>query len=577
MVRDHRLVTLTGMGGVGKTRLAWEIMQRLRRDRDAFDNALIVDLTHATENSEQSVVTKIAAALGGPLRDHEDEIVRALTGSAILLVLDGFDTVLSGAAVVDRLIRSCPGLHLLATSRRPLDIDGEQCHEVQAMETPEAAFLAGTASLDKFDSFQLFSARAHGANVEAAAGDHAGADPKLVEVLQMTAGIPLAIELVAARSRESPLFEIASALDKKRVEVWGREGAEADQAHASLVACFEWTMALLPAAARELLPRLSVFAGEFFADAAEAVCEVANVSDHLRLLVQYSLLTQEELLRQNRYRMLETIRLLAADMLDRIAEEADRLKRLHAAHFLRVLWSAGNQVAGKEHFAGLARIGADLDNIFTGIENSRSLQDHRPVVDYSSEFAFTRYLPMTGRVAENLALAMKGRAAAAALADAGLIAACDNNLGNAYTDLPVDEHGENLRLAIECFESVLRFYTERDFPQDWARAQNNLGVAYRTLPGGDRTENINRAIACFEAALRFRTERDFPLGWAETQHNLGNAYVNLPTGARRANLERAIACYEAALRGYTAAEATKGIQRINEVLKEVREQLSGSS
>ena len=126
-----------------------------------------------------------------------------------------------------------------------------------------------------------------------------------------------------------------------------------------------------------------------------------------------------------------------------------------------------------------------------------------------------------------------------------------NNLGNAYSDLPTGDRGENLRRAIACYEAALRVYTEADFPSDWATTQNNLGNAYSDLPTGDRGENLRRAIACYEAALRVRTEADFPSDWARTQNNLGNAYRDLPTGDRGENLRRAIACYEAALRVYT--------------------------
>ena len=133
-------------------------------------------------------------------------------------------------------------------------------------------------------------------------------------------------------------------------------------------------------------------------------------------------------------------------------------------------------------------------------------------------------------------------------------AGTQNNLGNAYSELPTGDRGENLRRAIACYESALRVYTEADFPSDWAVTQHNLGAAYRHLPTGDRGENLRRAIACYESALRVRTEADFPSAWASTQNNLGNAYSELPTGDRGENLRRAIACYESALRVRTEAD-----------------------
>jgi tetratricopeptide (TPR) repeat protein len=113
------------------------------------------------------------------------------------------------------------------------------------------------------------------------------------------------------------------------------------------------------------------------------------------------------------------------------------------------------------------------------------------------------------------------------------------------------DRGANLRQAIACYEAALRVYTERDFPQDWAMTQNNLGNAWGDLPTGDRGANLRQAISCYETALKIYTEQDFPQDWAMTQNNLGTAWWDLRTGDRGANLRQAIACYEAALRIYT--------------------------
>jgi tetratricopeptide (TPR) repeat protein len=134
--------------------------------------------------------------------------------------------------------------------------------------------------------------------------------------------------------------------------------------------------------------------------------------------------------------------------------------------------------------------------------------------------------------------------------DGGVWARWQNNLGNAYCDLPTGDRAANLARAIACYEAALRVRTEEAFPTQWAMTQNNLGNAYRNLPTGDRAANLARAIACYEAALRVRTEEAFPTDWAMTQYNLGNAYEELLAGDRAANLARAVACYEAALRVY---------------------------
>jgi hypothetical protein len=126
-----------------------------------------------------------------------------------------------------------------------------------------------------------------------------------------------------------------------------------------------------------------------------------------------------------------------------------------------------------------------------------------------------------------------------------------NNLGNAYSDLPLGSRDDNLRRAIACYVAVLRVCTEAGFPADWATTQNNLGNAYWNLPSGNRDDNLRRAIACYEAALRVRTERHNPADWANTQFNLGLAHLGL---AQLSNdVEQAGAAenyFEAAARGY---------------------------
>ena len=132
-------------------------------------------------------------------------------------------------------------------------------------------------------------------------------------------------------------------------------------------------------------------------------------------------------------------------------------------------------------------------------------------------------------------------------------AATQDNLGSAYRQLPGGDREANLRQAIACYEAALEVYTREAFPVDWAATQNNLGSVYRELPGGDRETNLRQAIACYEAALEVRTREAFPVDWAGTQNNLGEAYRQLPGDDREVNLRYAIACYEQAIACYEAA------------------------
>ncbi|MGA3031735.1 MAG: hypothetical protein ABSD70_00530 [Terracidiphilus sp.] len=141
-------------------------------------------------------------------------------------------------------------------------------------------------------------------------------------------------------------------------------------------------------------------------------------------------------------------------------------------------------------------------------------------------------------------------------------AAIQNNLGNAWNDLPTGDHTANHRKAIACFEAALRVRTEQEFPLEWASTQNNLGNAWSKLPTGDRAASLGKAISFYDAALRVLTEREFSQIWAATQMNLGVAWSELPTGDRAANLSKAIGCYEAALRVFTEQKFPQDWARI---------------
>jgi tetratricopeptide (TPR) repeat protein len=186
--------------------------------------------------------------------------------------------------------------------------------------------------------------------------------------------------------------------------------------------------------------------------------------------------------------------------------------------FSRYLFQRQINFKGGEYLVGAARIDLDFDNIFAGISNCQKFGAHRELINYA--FSSSEYLASRGRFAERLVLAQQARIAADSLNDLATQADCDSNLGLAYWNLPSGDRGQNLQRAIACFEAALRIYTERDFPQDWARTQNNLGNAYRNLPSGDRGQNLRRSIGCYEAALRVFTERTFPQDWARTENNL---------------------------------------------------------
>jgi len=565
-VNRERLVTLTGMGGIGKTRLADEAAARVSQQFD--DGVFFVELAE-TRDEEAAVVSELLTRLEvspAGFADEKAALQATLESWNALLVLDNFEAVMSAVPLIARLLRKCPGLRLLVTSQRLLGVDGEQKIEVLPMAVPPSQGTTPLESLARLDAFQLFRERARlkkpGWN---AAPDEASV---IAEILDLTDGIPLSIELAAAWVDRIALRTLRDGLKEKRSEYLKRSGRTAEERrHAGITACIDWSFNLLSPGEQALFAEVSVFVGGFFPEDVAHVCQVENALSLLDGLRESSLLLWEELLGKTRYRMIPTVRDYATG---KIEDQARALQARHARHFLEVLDRADDQMQGGEHKSGIARISADLENIRAGIESAMRARDHRMAVSYSQ--AFARYLRVKSRFSELLTLMTRGLSAAKAVSDVKLIASSQINLGNVYADLPTGDRGVNLQRAIACYEAALRVYTEQDFPVEWARTQNNLGVAYRDLPTGDRGVNLQRAIACYEAALRVYTEQDFPVDWARTQNNLGNVYADLPTGDRGVNLQRAIACYEAAVRGFLAAGLTDEADEMNHLLGSLKQQ-----
>ena len=472
-----------------------------------------------------------------------DALVHEMRGRNVLLVLDNFEAVHSASPILRNLLVECPDLHVVITSQIALGLDSEQVRDVSEMSLP--ATNTNAAQLSELDAFKLFRERARAKKTNWEAGDPDIAN--VARILEATEGLPLAIELAAARVGDFALGDIARGLAERRMTFLQRAGpAVEERRHASMNACLDWSFNLLSEPEKALFLKVSVFSGGFFAEDVEQICGSEDAGGLLDSLRAHSLLSWTEVLGRTRYRMLGTARDYAAK---KLGSEALELRRRHAVHFLNVLQSAARQIVTGAYVIGLAQIDADLENIFAGAATCSAGDDHSSVVSYAT--AFADYLKIKGRFGELVDQAQRAKKAAEAGNDAEVIAGCDNNLAIAYGEIPTGDRGENLKRAIACYEAAFRVYTERGFPLQWAMTQNNLGNAYSDLPTGDRGENLKRAIACYEAALRVRTERDFPWQWAMTQNNLGIAYSELPTGDRCENLERAIACCEAALRVYS--------------------------
>jgi predicted ATPase/class 3 adenylate cyclase len=511
------LVTLKGPGGIGKTRLAGEIE---RRASQLFDDGTFFVELESTPNNPRDVEDQIRAKCGIDTGATEDFFVN----KAALLILNTFESVISARNVVQQLLKSCGGLRILATSQVPLHIPGEQVWPVESLEADDAEKM-----------FREY-ARRHDPGFEITPADREHVE----ELFRLTDRIPFCLELAAAKIRPGrSLQSIVAGIGQSL----GTLGGEMESLrHKSVSACLDWSFSLLEKAEKELFPKLSVFRGGFVPAGVAAVCGAPDAERLLASLDDSSLLR----LAGDRFFLLPTAGEYSAA---KLGEARAGLRRQHAERYLAMLEAADRKARTREHQEAFAVLRGEFENLRTGMLWAVEVQENEIIVRYGQAFAGN--LAPLRRAAAEVQFCEMALQAARRMADRVIEASAQNNLGSAYANLPTGDRGENVRQAIACCEAALGVYTERGFPEDWARTQNNLGNAYQNLPTGDRAGNLRKAIHCYGAALRVGTEKDFPVDWASTQNNLGNAYAKLPTGDRGENLRQAIACYKAALHVYT--------------------------
>jgi non-specific serine/threonine protein kinase len=346
LLSGTRLLTLIGPGGVGKTRLALRLAERVRAEApaDVPDGVWFVPLAPLTDPAD--VAPAIARALG--VREAGDRPLPAVLGEALrgrrlLLVLDNLEHVLAAAPLAAELLAAAPGLRVVATSRAALRVEGEQALPVPPLALPPPASLEGRPDpegLSRYESVALFVQRAGGvAPGFRLTGEDA---PAVARICARLDGLPLAIELAAARVRVLPPRQLLARLDDRfRLLTGGSRAALPRQQ--TLRATVEWSYALLDDAERRLFGRLAVFAGGWTLEAAEAVGADAggagiaphDVLDLLTRLAEQSLVeTEAQPDGTARYRLLETLREYARERLA-AGGEAAALRERHAAHYLR--------------------------------------------------------------------------------------------------------------------------------------------------------------------------------------------------------------------------------------------------
>jgi predicted ATPase/class 3 adenylate cyclase/DNA-binding CsgD family transcriptional regulator len=385
---DNRLVTLTGAGGAGKTRLAVEIAARIAAE--FRDGVWYVDLAPITHHDLVSVT--VARALGlpdQPGRSTMDTLLRFVRDRQMLVVLDNCEHLLDACAeLVVALLGAAPGLTVLATSREPIGVSGEAIWRVPSLSVADEAI-------------ELFADRARLARTDfSVTDDNAGT---VTEICQCLDGMPLAIELAAARVRALSLAEILDGLhDRFRLLTGGARTAVRRQQ--TLRASVDWSHALLTEPERVLFRRLAVFLGGFDLDAAQAVAgggdvERYQVLDQLTLLVDKSLVVADDSGRRTRYRLLETVRQYALEKLGD-SGEADAVRGCHRDHYTAMA-AVLDTPARTDYDQRIEQAEAEVDNLRAAFVWSREHADHGLALALASSLYplwFTR-----GRIREGLA------------------------------------------------------------------------------------------------------------------------------------------------------------------------------
>ncbi|WP_433246001.1 AfsR/SARP family transcriptional regulator [Streptosporangium sp. CA-135522] len=530
LLGNARLVTLTGPGGVGKTRLAIETAAGL----DVPDGVWLVELAALSHPS--GVAAAVQAVLGGSglLTDSAgrgeesalDRLAGALRDRSPLLILDNCEHVIDEAArIAGRLLAASGGLRILATSREPLDITGESLHPVLPLGTPGPG--AGVEDALAFPAVALFGDRAAAA-LPGMRVDHETVTD-VVRLCRELDGIPLAIELAAARLRSLTPGQLADMIGDRLAF---RGSRTAQPRHRTLRAVIDWSWELLSADERTLLRRMSVFSGGATADAIRRVCGqdvdmVASLVD--RSLVAVSPRTGEDG-DEVRYRLLETVRQYAAERLKE-SGEADRVRTGHALHFLELAEAAEPSLRTGDQLRLLTMLDIEQGNLDAALDHAISVADG----DLALQMIMARLWPwvMRGRRRE------AGERAAAVLAAVGEDPPKGRELAHALCVLTAPARPSATRDAPTALTRALRTVKESDHP-----AALGAWVIANGYAGGPE-ETFERALAM---SGRFRDHHD---PWTRATARLVGGIVEFEYG--RAGASRAQALLRPALEDYRLA------------------------
>jgi predicted ATPase len=357
LINHHRLVTLTGSGGVGKTRLSLRVGEQTLENY--ADGVWFVEL--ASLSDPALLPQTVTALLGIPTQSdipYTDLLINFLRSKYVLLILDNCEHLADGCAhFSEALLKSCPDLKILATSREPLDMMGEALFRVPSLELPDLQQQPDT--FKDFESVKLFEERAQLVQFDFSL------TPKnafaVAQISQRLDGIPLAIELAAAKVGMLSIEQIAQQLDESFNILTGASRTALPRHH-TLRASIKWSWDLLTEAEQILMWQLSVFAGGWTLDAAQAVCD-GDVSELTNSLVKKSLVVvNQKAGHDTRYRFHEVVRQYAQEKFVETSEE-ENLRTRHMSYFVRLTEQVEPKLTGPTQLEWLERLKDERDNV----------------------------------------------------------------------------------------------------------------------------------------------------------------------------------------------------------------------
>ncbi|HXL92570.1 MAG TPA: helix-turn-helix domain-containing protein [Streptosporangiaceae bacterium] len=365
---EHRLLTLTGPGGVGKTRLAVAAAAVLQADHR--DGAAFVSLASLAD--ARQVTRALARTLGLPVagrRTLPDRLAGYLADRDMLLVIDGFEHVLEESTLLAELIRRCPSLSVIVTSRAALRLRAEKLISVPPLAVPPAGE-GRLPELAAYPALELFTLRALAVRPDFTIRDEQAARD-VADVCRRLDGLPLAIELAAARTRVLSVASLARSLGVG-LDALGEGPRDLPSRHRTLRAAIDWSHSLLAEPARLLFARMAVCRGGATAELVRAIGG-SGALRVLEVLVEQSLVQIRDGSGERRFRMLETTRAYASERLLALGE-AEQVERCHAQYFLALAESAELALQGPGQLAWQHRLEAERDNLAAALRWAR---DHR--------------------------------------------------------------------------------------------------------------------------------------------------------------------------------------------------------